>query len=140
MKTRYALGVFALAVGLFAAQTNLGWADSGHPDKAPAASKGSSKSADQNAAANCPPGLNGQLPSSSEQAAGIDNQTTGRRDQAVGNDSPLTKNSNKETPDLGHTPCPPADSDKGSGSSAGKDKPASKGGAQSEANPAGKTK
>lgn len=139
MKKSDAITIFALALGLFVAQTDLGWADGAHPEKTkPAVSKEKSKGADQNAASNCPPGLNGQMPSSTEQGIGLDEKTTGRRDQAVGNDSPLTKNSNKEIEDTGHAPCPPASADKGSAeknkSSAGKSEKgaADKGGAQGQ--------
>lgn len=120
MKRMQGIWILVFVMSLFVIQADLGWGDEGHADKKnpPAASKEKAKSGrQQEAASNCPPGLNGELPSSTEQAAGIDNQTTGRRDQAVGNDSPLTKNSNEEI-DAGHTPCPPAD--KGGAGSFGK--------------------
>ncbi|TAK10158.1 MAG: hypothetical protein EPO39_00810 [Candidatus Manganitrophaceae bacterium] len=119
MKRMQGIWILVFVMSLFVIQADLGWGDEGHADKKnpPAASKEKTKSGrQQEAASNCPPGLNGELPSSTEQAAGIDNQTTGRRDQAVGNDSPLTKNSNEEI-DAGHFPCPPASTDKGAGSS-----------------------
>lgn len=116
MKKMYGIWILVFAIGTFFIQTDLGWAEKAAEKKnAPAASEEKSKKDDQQEAAssNCPPGLNGELPSSRDQAAGLDGTANlGRRDQAVGNDSPLTKNSNEEL-DAGHVPCPPASTDKG---------------------------
>src|SRR5579871_5949844 len=128
MKRTHGIWILVFVVGMFFTHANIGWGEETPSGKknAPTTSKEKTKNdaQQQQAASNCPPGLNGQLPSSSEQAAGIDNQTTGRRDQAVGNDSPLTKNSNKEI-EADHFPCPPADPENGSsvgkgGASSGK--------------------
>ncbi|MDC4206723.1 MAG: hypothetical protein MPW15_16015 [Candidatus Manganitrophus sp.] len=121
MKKTRGILFFVFVMGIFFIQADLGWGEKPSEKKnSPAASEEKPKSGDrQETAAECPPGLSGEFPSSRDQAAGLDGTANlGRRDQAVGNDSPLTKNSNEEI-DAPHTPCPPASSDKG-GAEAGK--------------------
>jgi len=127
MKKMNGIWFLIFVMSLFFIQADLGWGEEKvKEEKAPAAAEEKSKKNDQQeAASNCPPGLSGELPSSRDQAAGLDGTTDlGRRDQAVGNDSPLTKNSNEEI-DAGHFPCPPASTDKG-GAEAGKNGDGSK--------------
>lgn len=120
MKKMRGIWVLVFVMGIFFIQADLGWGEKPSEKKnSPAASEEKKSRDRQETAAECPPGLSGELPSSRDQAAGLDGTANlGRRDQAVGNDSPLTKNSNEEI-DAPHTPCPPASTDKG-GAEAGK--------------------
>lgn len=127
MKKMTGIWFLVFVMSLFFIQADLGWGEKPSEKKeAPAAAEEKAKNDQQEAASsNCPPGLNGELPSSRDQAAGLDGTADlGRRDQAVGNDSPLNKNSNEEI-DATHTPCPPASTDKG-GAEAGKNGDGSK--------------